>query len=266
MKTIIRVFRHALKKFNADRSPLLASALIQAVVFSMFPLILGLISFSLFILGSSESFMDALMPFLKQVFPVGIEDIIASISAIKQTSIVIAIIGVLAFLWGTAGIFRNLESTLNIIWKVKKDRPFFRRSLLTIGSAFIVFVALLASFGLTIVINALGGSHILLFMRSYNIVFSIVLSIVLFSFIYWRFPNRNVEFMAAAFGALFTALAWEVAKHFFSFYVTQLVDFTKIYGPLSVFFLLFLWLFYAAYIFIFGAELTYVYAHRKELQ
>lgn len=266
MKTIIRLFPHAFRKFNADRSPLLASALIHAVVFSMFPLILGLISFSLFILGSSESFMETLMPFLKQVFPVGIEDIIASISAIKQTSIVIAIIGMLAFLWGTAGIFRNLESTLNIIWKIKKDRPFLRRNLLTVGYAFIVFLVLLASFGLTIAINALGGGHLLAFVRTYTIVFSTVLSIVIFSFVYWRFPNRDIEFKAAVFGALFTAIAWEIAKHLFSFYVTKLVDFTKIYGPLSVFFLLFLWLFYAAYIFIFGAELTYVYAHRRKLQ
>lgn len=266
MKRLLGYFSQAFKKFGADRCPLLASALIQAVVFSMFPLILGLISFSLFMLGSSESFMNTLMPLLKQAFPVGIEEIIESISAIKQTSIVIAIIGVLAFLWGTAGIFRNLESTLNVIWKVKRDRPFLRRNLLTVGYAFLVFLVLLASFGLTITINALGGTHILTFVSTYNIAFNTVLSIVIFSFVYWRFPNRVVEFKAAVFGALFTAIAWEIAKHFFAFYVTGLVDFTKIYGPLSVFFLLFLWLFYAAYIFIFGAELSYIYAHRRELQ
>ncbi len=266
MKRIIGYFTEAFRKFGTDRCPLLASALIQAVVFSMFPLILGLISFSLFMLGSSESFMNTLMPFLKQAFPVGIEEIIDSISAIRQTSIVIAIIGVLAFLWGTAGIFRNLESTLNVIWKVKRDRPFLRRNLLTIGYAVLVFLALLASFSITITINALGGTHILAFVQTYNIAFSTVLSIVVFSFVYWRFPNREVEFKAAVFGAVFTAIAWEIAKHVFSYYVTELVDFTKIYGPLSVFFLLFLWLFYAAYIFIFGAELSYVFAHRKELQ
>ncbi len=252
----------AYRKFNADRCPLLASALVHATTFSLFPLILGLVSFSLFILGSSESIIDKIVPVLKQVFPIGIDEIIKNISAIKQTSIVIAIIGVVAFLWGAASIFRALESTLNVIWKVKKDRPFFRKSLLTIGSAFLVFILLIASVGLTLWVNTIGAGGLARFLPEFSILFSIFL----FGLIYWFFPNRKIKLREAYFGAVFTGVFWEGAKYLFTFYITRVVDYSRIFGSLSAIILLFLWIYYSAYIFLFGAELSYVYARRKILK
>ncbi|HEC79058.1 MAG TPA: YihY/virulence factor BrkB family protein [candidate division WOR-3 bacterium] len=261
-KRITWFFSRAYQKFNNDRCPLLASALVHATTFSLFPLILGLLSFSLFILGSSEEFLNKILPFLKQVFPVGIDEIIKNISAIKQTSIVIAIIGVIGFLWGAASIFRALESTLNVIWKVKKDRPFFRKSLLTIGSAFLVFILLIASVAVTIWINAIGAGGLTQYIREFSILFSIIL----FGLIYWRFPNRKIKVKEAFVGAVFTGIFWEAAKHLFTFYITRVVDYSKIFGSLSAIIILFLWIYYSAYIFLFGAELCYVYARRKILK
>jgi len=51
--TLVWYLDRALKKFIADRCPLLASALVHSTLFSIFPLVLGLLSLSLFILGSS---------------------------------------------------------------------------------------------------------------------------------------------------------------------------------------------------------------------
>jgi membrane protein len=262
MKTFFWYFSKAYRKFNTDRCPLLASALVHATTFSLFPLILGILSFSVFILGSSEGIVESIVPFLKQAFPVGIDEIIRNISAIKQTSIVIAIIGVVAFLWGAASIFRALESTLNVIWKVRRDRPFFKKSLITIGSAFLVFILLIASVAITIWINAIGVKGVAKFIPELSIIFSIFL----FGLVYWFFPNRKVKFREAYFGAIFTGLCWEGAKYLFSFYIIQVVDYSKVFGSLTAIIILFLWIYYSAYIFLFGAELSYVYARRKILK
>lgn len=262
MKNFSWFFLKAYKKFYADRCPLLASALVHATAFSLFPLLLGLISFSLFILGSSENIIDKVLPLLKQAFPVGINEILKNISMIKQTSVIIAIIGVLGFLWGAARIFRALESTLNVIWKVKKDRPFFKKSLLTIGSAFLVIILLITSVGLTIWVDAIGAGGLAKFLPEFSIIFSIFL----FGLIYWHFPNRKVKFREAYFGAIFTGIFWEAAKYLFSLYITRIVDYSKIFGSLSAIMILFIWIYYSAYIFLFGAELSYVYARRKKLK
>jgi membrane protein len=262
MKRLLWIFSKAYKKFNTDRCPLLASALVHATTFSLFPLILGLLSLSLYILGSSEGIIDRIMPIINQAFPAGIDEIIKNITALKQTSIVVAIIGFVGFMWASASIFRALESTLNVIWKVKKDRPFLRKSLITIGSTFLVLFGLLGSFGLTIWGRAAGASGVARFLPE----ISFIISTFLFGLIYRFFPNRRVRWKEAYFGALFTGVFWELAKYLFSIYIVRVVDYSKIYGSLSAIIILFLWLYYTAYIFLFGAELSYVYARRKHLK
>ena len=73
-------------------------------------------------------------------------------------------------------------------------------------------------------------------------------------------------FKDALFGAVFTAVAWEIAKLIFTFYITQMVDYSRVFGSLSTLVVIFLWIYYSAYIFLFGAELSYVYARRKHLK
>lgn len=262
MKRLLWIFSRAYKKFNTDRCPLLASALVHATTFSLFPLILGLLSLSLYILGSSEGIIDRIMPIINQAFPAGIDEIIKNITALKQTSIAVAIIGFVGFMWASASIFRALESTLNVIWKVKKDRPFLRKSLITIGSTSVVLFGLLGSFLLTIWGRTVGASGMAAFLPE----ISFVVSIFLFGLIYKFFPNRPVRWKEAFFGALFTGVFWELAKYLFSIYIVRVVDYSKIYGSLSAIVILFLWLYYTAYIFLFGAELSYVYARRKHLK
>jgi membrane protein len=262
MKKLLWIFSKAYKKFNTDRCPLLASALVHTTTFSLFPLILVVLSISLFILGSSEGVIERIMPILKQVFPAGIDEIIRNITAIKQTSITLAVIGFVGFLWASAAMFRAIESTMNVIWKVKKDRPFFRKSLITIGSAFLVFIGLFASIGVTLWGRAVGATGVGRFLPE----ISFVGSILLFGLIFKIFPNRRVRWREAYFGAVFTAVFWEIAKYLFSIYIVRVVDYSKIYGSLSAIIILFLWLYYTAYIFLFGAELSYVFARRKHLR
>jgi len=258
MKTLLTTFGQAYKKFNDDRCSLLASALVNAAIFSLFPLLLGILSLSLFILGSSNAIIDRILPILKQAVPIGLEDILKNIRAIKQTSIIVAVVGLLGFLWGSASIFGAIESSLNVIWKAPKDRPFFKKSLITIGWAFLSWVLLIVSFALAIWTNALGLKG---FMRFFPLI-SVVVSIGIFCLIYWFFPNLKVRWREALTGAVFTGIFWELAKNLFSLYVTRVVDYSKIFGSLTTIIILLLWLYYSAYIFLFGAELGYVYSVR----
>ncbi len=262
MKEFLWLFSKAYKKFDADRCSLLASALVHATTFSLFPLLLVVLSLSLFILGSSESFIDKVMPILNTVFPAGLDEIVRNITAVKQTSITIAVISFLGFIWTSAAMFRAIESTMNVIWKVKKDRPFFRKSLITIGSSFLVFIGLFGSFGITLWASAAGATGLTRYLPA----MSFLGSILLFGIIFKVFPNRRVQWREAFFGAVFTGVFWEIAKHLFSFYIVRIVDYSKIYGSLSAMIILFLWLYYSAFIFLFGAELSYVYARRKQIR
>ncbi|MEO0190939.1 MAG: YihY/virulence factor BrkB family protein [candidate division WOR-3 bacterium] len=259
MKNFFWLLGKAYNKFNTDRCSLLASALVNSAIFSLFPLILGLLSLSFFILGSSQGIIERILPILKQIIPIGLDEIIKNIRAIRQTSIIIASVGMLGFLWGSASIFSAIESSLNLIWKAKKDRPFIKKSLISMAWAFIVWILLIATVGVTFWASAIGLKGFVKILP----VFNIIISTFIFGLIYWFFPNRKVKFREAYIGAIFTGIFWELAKFLFTLYVTKVVDYSKIFGSLSAIVLLLLWLYYSAFIFLYGAELSYVYARRK---
>jgi membrane protein len=262
MKKIFWMLGKAYNKFNADRCPLLASALVNAAIFSLFPLILGILSFSFFILGSSQGLIEKILPILKQIVPIGIEEIVKNIKMIRQNSIILAIIGMLGFLWGSANIFGAIESSLNLIWKAKKDRPFLKKSLVAMAWAFLCWILLIASVGITLWAGAIGLKGITKFLPILNI----ILSSFIFGLIYWFFPNRKIKFKEIYIGAIFAGVFWEAAKFLFTIYVTRVVDYSNFFGSLSAMFLLLLWFYYSAFIFLFGAELSYVYSRRNFLK
>lgn len=258
MNQLFQAFSNAYRKFNADRCPLLASALVHSAIFSLFPLLLGVLSLSVYVLGSSQSFMDKVVPILKMIAPIGIEEIARSISVVKHTSIIFAIVGIVGFLWGSASIFGAIESSLNVVWEVKKDRSFLKKSLVVVVAAFIVWVILIGSVVITLWMNAIGLRGFSTFLPALNL----IVSVMVFGLIYWFFPNCSVGFKSAFAGAVFTSVFWEIAKFLFSIYITRIVDYSKIFGSLSAIVLMLLWLYYSAYIFLFGAELSYVAGQR----
>lgn len=259
-----RIFGRSYKKFNKDRCPLLAQALTHSAVFSLFPFLFGVISISLYVLGTSESINDKLIPILQQVFPHNIDSIIASIKAVKQTSVVVAVLSVLFFIWSVAGILRSIETSLNVIWHGKEDRPFFRKVFATSLLALAITILFSASLAVTFM-SRTAGTRIFAFLMHYSTPITLLVSINTFAFIYRYFPNHKVGFKEAYFGAAFTGIAWEIAKHLFALYVTKVVNYTHVYGSLSTIILIYMWVYYSAYIFLYGAELSYLFANRNEI-
>ncbi len=257
-----RIIAKTYMKFLKDRCPLLAQALTHSAMFSLFPLLFGVLSISVYILGSSESIVDKLLPMLEQIFPKGVDTIIRSVTAVKQTSVVLALLGFIFFLWGVGGIFRTIETSLNVVWGDKDDRPFIKKSLLTMLVALVMFILFTASIAATFYASASGIKLFrLVSFRSPFITF--IISINVFAFIYKFAPNHKVGFREAYIGGLFTGFFWELAKLLFTLYITKVVNYQQIYGSLAAIIILYLWVFYSAYIFLFGAELSFVVAQPR---
>lgn len=262
IREVLWIVGRSYQKYTNDRCPLLASALVNAALFTLFPLMLGLISLSVFIAGSSQPLVDRILPLLKQVIPAGLDEIVRNITAVRHTSIIVAILGMLGFLYGTTSIFGALESSLNHIWKARNDRPFLRKNLMMIGAAFGLWLVLIGSVIMTIVLSAMGIRGL----TQYLPLFSFLANTGLFTLVYWRFPNRRVPVLSAFTGAMFTSVFWELVKLLYSWYVTRVVDYTKVFGSLSAIILLLMWFYYSANLFLYGAELSYVHARRKRLR
>jgi len=66
---------------------------------------------------------------------------------------------------------------------------------------------------------------------------------------------RKIAFDNALRGGFFSAIFLEAARHLFTIYVASVAtEFGAVYGPLSSFVIFLLWVYYAACIFLIGAE------------
>jgi len=77
-----------------------------------------------------------------------------------------------------------------------------------------------------------------------------------FTLIYAVVPARRVPLKVALFGGLLAAIAFELAKHGFRFYITRFPTYQLVYGALAVLPLFLLWIYVCWIIVLVGAAVT----------
>lgn len=74
--------------------------------------------------------------------------------------------------------------------------------------------------------------------------------------IYTIAPNVTIPSNSVNKGALLTTIIWVVSTYVFSFYVTNLANYTKFYGNLSNLIILMIWIYWLCYVFVFGMTIN----------
>ncbi|ATC93163.1 membrane protein [Pseudoalteromonas tunicata] len=180
-------------------------------------------------------------------------------NASKMTTIGVGFLVVVALF-----LIRNVDGTLNRIWRIDKKRnPMISFAIywmvLTLGP-----VLLGASLGVTSYILSLasiaeqgipGLSGFILTLIPYFI------SILTFTLLYTIVPNTEVPFRAALPGAVFAAILFELSKQGFARYVSEFPSYEVIYGALATVPILFVWVYLSWIVVLLGAEVTVCIQH-----
>ncbi|MCF7519700.1 MULTISPECIES: virulence factor BrkB family protein [Pseudoalteromonas] len=175
-------------------------------------------------------------------------------NANKMTAVGVGFLAAVSLL-----LIRNVDATLNRIWRIKKKRPMMISfavywMVLSLGP-----VLLGASIGVTSYIVSLvsfadqgipGFSGFLLKLLPY------VISMVGFIMLYTLVPNTRVPFKAAIPGALFAAMLFELTKKGFALYISHFPSYEVIYGALATIPILFVWVYLSWIVVLLGAEFT----------
>lgn len=74
--------------------------------------------------------------------------------------------------------------------------------------------------------------------------------------IYIIAPNKKGSIKTTYKGALFTTISWIIATEIFSFYVTNIAKYDQLYGNFANILVLLLWVYFLAYLFVFGIILN----------
>jgi len=193
-----------------------------------------------------------------------LETAVASASS-KSSGILATLIGVITLIVTASGVFGEIQSALNAIWKAKPEGTSVSRLIraraaslgLVATLGFLLLVSLVVSAALTAFGNYLNsvlpfGELILSLL---NTVVSLVLISVLFAAIYKILPDRRLEWRDVAVGAVVTAILFTIGKSLIGWYIGSSAVASS-FGAAGALIVLLLWVYYSAQIFLLGAEFT----------
>ncbi len=256
----------ALTRFSENQSAVDSAGLTFYAVFSLFPLLLVIISVGSFIL---ERFMshEEIFDLVFNAVPMYQDVIRENITSVLEKRGAIGIIGLLSLLWSASGYFNTLVGAMNEAWPGIKPRGFFRKRLIAIGMILLLIVLLIVSILSTSIIDILSrmqiplGGSVKLYdtdlWKFINNYLPYIMTFVIFYLLYFYTPNVKVKKRAALMGALFAALIWNVVNMGFTWYVSsRYFQYDIIYGSLSTIVSLLFWIYLTNMVLLFGAYLT----------
>ena len=189
----------------------------------------------------------------------------------KSSGIVATVVGIITLFATASGVFGEMQSALNAIWKVQPTGTTVSRLIraraaslgLVAALGFLLMVSLVVSAALAAFANQINS--ILPFGRlllsGLNFVVSLTLISVLFAAIYKVLPDRHLEWHDVGVGAVVTAVLFTIGKALIGLYIGSSAVASS-YGAAGALIILLLWVYYSAQIFLLGAEFTKVYANR----
>jgi membrane protein len=256
-----------------DFAPSMGAAISYYTVFSLAPLLVIVIAIAGALFGREAvtgQITGQLSSLIGSEGARFVQELIASASDTER-GVVAGAVSVVVLLVGATTVFAELQSALDRIWHVpEREKPqgiwaILRARLLSmgliLGLAFMLMVSLVAGAATaamgTWVGGLMPGSEALLY--ALNLVMSLAFTMVLFAMIFKFMPSTPVRWRDVWIGALVTAILFEAGKLLIGLYIGKsgITESFQAAGSLVV---LLAWVYYAAQIFLLGAEFTKVYA------
>jgi membrane protein len=168
----------------------------------------------------------------------------------------------------------ELQSALNVIWRVEasrglglwqllKSRLLSLAVILVIG--FLLLVSLVISTGLTAFSDYLDRllPGLATILRIVHLILSFALTTVLFAMIFKILPDSPVAWEEVWVGAVIAALLFTLGKHLISLYIGS-SNMASAYGAAGALIIVLVWVYYSAQILLLGAEFAKAYSDRRQ--
>lgn len=230
---------------------------------SLFPFLLFLVT----LLGFLPIDEDLLTSFLNAYAPSEIVYLIESnlTELVRNQSGGLLSLGVVVTLWSSSNGVNAITKSLNRAYEVLEDRPFLHARFISI----LLTIAMLGVIGIALALPVFGkaiGVYLFSlidlsdnFLQIWNAlrwgISSVVLFIVLLA-LYKLAPNLKVAFRDAIWGSVFATFSWQIVSLGFSYYVSNLGNYSAMYGSLGTVIILMFWFYLSGVIIIIGGVIN----------
>lgn len=285
-KFITNDMKRVFFNFNEHDGELSTCALAFFLLISFIPASLVIISILSYFYDSDAMAALYLGQIKSQLPQINLDDLISKINKIIYSKRYLAFIWVPFLFWWGSFVFDIIERGLQKAFRIEESRKYWkakiRHFIIIIGIGILAFILTLISNFLMVVKN----SGIIQFIRESLVTIpffqetlfdlsripfilssatTLLINTILIFMLYRFVPPKKIDNISKFKGALFAALSYEIVKLLFSYYITEINDYSSIFGSLNTIVILMIWIWYTCFLFIIGAEMAWVFYENKEM-
>jgi membrane protein len=194
-------------------------------------------------------------------------------AALDSRGALAKIVGIATLIFSATTVFISLQTSLNKIWGIKPkpargivkyliDRLLSLAMVISIG--FLLLVSLVIDTALVFVQTTLSkilAGWTLYLVTVLNIGMSLALVTLIFAILFKVLPDAKIKWRDVWVGSLVTTAFFTLGKYLIGFYLGN-SSVNSAYGAAGSLVIILIWVYYSTVIFLFGAELTSVYAEK----
>jgi membrane protein len=273
---LFRLFVKAGKAWSEDYAPSMGAAIAYYTVFSLAPLLVIVIAVAGAVFGRDAvqgQIAAQLSGLIGQQGATLVQSLVAAASD-RDKGLLAGLISTGVLVVGATTVFAELQSALDRIWHVPPSQQpqgiwaTLRARLLSFGLILGMVFLLMVSLAVSAAVAAFGALTSKLMpgaewmLQLVNFAVSLGIATVLFAMIYKMMPSTRIAWRDVWVGALVTGILFEVGKFLIGLYLGK-SNMTESFAAAGSLVILLAWVYYAAQVFLLGAEFTKVYAQER---
>ncbi len=261
LKKGFRIIQTSIRRFAEAKGTLAAAGMAFFAMFSLFPLVLVIISVGSIILENLYS-DSQILDFVVQLFPFSGNVIRENINQVLSRRGSVSILSILSLAWSATGVFSILIRNINDAWPNATNRNFLHTRLIGFGMV-MGLLAVFAFLNITSTVFRLIPSDLLLTASQVIVHFLFTrfgIWLALFgtmNLLYYWIPNQKVEFTSSLPAAFLASIAVDLVTSVFTWYLSSgWARYNLVYGSLGAVVALMFWIYLLSVITLFGAHLS----------
>jgi membrane protein len=254
--------------FNQDDGAVISRSIAYYALFSLFPLLLVLISVGSSILTAGAT-QETILALVERIIPVARDLVQGNIEQVLEAQSTVGVLALLGLVWSASGVFMAIYRAVNRAWGNPKSQLFWSEKLFGVAVVLIVGLVLLATTLYSTILDLLRGWQGAFFdwelpagiqtSQLWDWLLTLLLPLitaVTFVILYRTIPRNRVTWRDVWLGGLVAGLSWEAARRLYTWYLSSFSRHSLIYGSVGAIIGFLLWSYLSAMILLLGAEFT----------
>jgi membrane protein len=271
---LLKIVSAAFRKFYEDDGTFLASGLAFGLLFYSVPFALLTVSALSYTLVRSDIALAWVQRISANLIPHSNEVFNSFVTSVVARRGLLGIFGFIAFLFASSTTFGSVRLVLNRIFGCRESRGLISGKLMEVvmmfGTSSVFFVIICIVYAINLVHSFLAAVWFEKYIHP-GIVLAgwavgLLSTFALFWFLYRFSPSQTLGRSALLVASATATCLFQISKWAFGLYLLYAQTTTAIYGALSALVFFFLWLYYACTIFVFSAEVGWVFDQGRSVR